>query len=122
MHSTLRPSRHALLLLAALGSAASAQTVIPTGTTRFQATTPGDYILEEGATRSVTSGSNEVIQLGGATAGTYRLTVDGSILQTASGRGIRTSTDNVTFEILIGETGFVRGTTRSEERRVGKEC
>lgn len=111
MHSTLRPSRHALLLLAALGSAASAQTVIPTGTTRFQATTPGDYILEEGATRSVTSGSNEVIQLGGATAGTYRLTVDGSILQTASGRGIRTSTDNVTFEILIGETGFVRGTT-----------
>jgi autotransporter-associated beta strand protein len=111
MHSTLRPSRHALLLLAALGSAASAQTVIPSGTTRYQATAPGDYVLEEGVTRSVTSGSNEVVQLGGSTAGTYRLAVDGSILQTATGRGIRTTADNVTFDILIGETGFVRATT-----------
>lgn len=110
MHSTLRPSRHAILLLAALGSVASAQTVIPTGTTRYQATTPGDYIIAEGVTRSVVSGGNEVIQLGGSAAGTYRLTVDGSILQTATGRGIRTTADNVAFEIFIGETGFVRGT------------
>lgn len=113
MHSTLRPSRHALLLLAAIGSIASAQTTIPAGNGRQTFNSPGSYILNSDATVTVTSGGNEVIRIADDnTSGDYAFTINGSVIQYASGRGVRTGNggSGVNVDLFIGETGFVRGT------------
>lgn len=110
------PVLPALLLLAVatpLVLPLHAQTVIPAGTSRYDANTPGGYVLQEDVTRSVTSGGNEVIRIANSgTSGTYVLTVGGSIIQSGTGRGIRTgnSGTGVNVDIIIGETGFVHGT------------
>jgi autotransporter-associated beta strand protein len=89
-----------------------AQTVIPTGTTRYDANTPGAYILNSGTTRGVTSGGNEAIRIANSgTTGAYTLTIDGTASQTDTGRGIRTGNtgSGVNVSITIGTTGFVSG-------------
>lgn len=95
----------ALALAIPLG--AEAQTAIPNGTTRFQATTAGNYTLAANVTRSVASGTNEAIQIGNTT-GNYGLTIDGTVLQLFGGRGIRTTTNLVNFTITINATGLVQ--------------
>ncbi len=107
LFSTSRLSLAAWVLALALPLAARAQTAIPNGTTRFQATTAGSYNVAANVTRSVITGSNEVIQIGNTT-GNYALTVDGLVTQTATGRGIRTTADLVNFTITINATGIVK--------------
>lgn len=96
----------ALLALAALPLATNAQTVIPAGAGNFNANTAGSYILNTGNTRSNTGGT-EVISIGSAT-GPFTLTIDGTVTQTGTGRGIRTSNNNVVFNVTVGSTGIVR--------------
>lgn len=106
------PARLALIALATAAPLA-AQTAIPTGTARYDANAPGSYVLAEGVTRSVASGGNEVIRIADSgTAGAYSFEIHGSVIQSGSGRGIRTGTGTAAnVSILIGATGFVRGTS-----------
>jgi fibronectin-binding autotransporter adhesin len=99
-----------LLLLPLLAWPALAQTTIPTGSTRFDANTPGSYLLDEGVTRSVTSGGNEVIRIANSgTAGTYSITVDGSVIQSGTGRGVRSGQGTeVTYNLTVGANGLVQ--------------
>jgi len=96
----------ALLALTALPLATNAQTGIPSGAGNFNANTAGSYILNTGNTRSNTGGT-EVISIGSAT-GPYTLTIDGTVSQTGTGRGIRSSNNNVTFNLTVGSTGRVQ--------------
>jgi autotransporter-associated beta strand protein len=84
----------------------SAQTVIPAGSGNYNANTAGSYIVNSGDTRTA-SGSTTTVDIGSAT-GPYTLTVNGTVSQTGTGRAIRTSANNVTFNITVGATGVVK--------------
>ena len=103
LNSSLVP----LLAVAGLPALAFAQTTIPAGSGNFNANTDGSYQLNAGDTRSVTSGGTEAISIGAST-GTFTLVVNGTVSQSGSGRGIRTSANNVTFNTTVGETGVVK--------------
>lgn len=99
-----------LPLLPLLALPALAQTNIPAGTTRFDADTPGSYVLAEGVARGVSSGGNEVIRIANSgTAGTYTVTVNGSAVQSGTGRGVRGGLGaGVTYNLVVGANGLVQ--------------
>lgn len=106
------PLRRALFCFASLSTLftarVDAQTTIAAGTGNYAATTAGSYTLNSGATRSVTSGSTEVITLGAA-SGTFNLTIDGTVSQAGTGRGIRTTSSGTpVFNITVSSTGVVK--------------
>jgi fibronectin-binding autotransporter adhesin len=108
-----------LLILPLLAWPVLAQTSITTDTKRFDADTAnGSWILNEGVNRGVSTKSDEVIRLAKTgTAGSYTLTINGSVIQSATGgnvgKAIRTSNDitnpaDLTYTITIGTTGLVQ--------------
>lgn len=95
-----------------------AQTVISAGTNAgaFSANLPSPttYILNAGDTRSQNGGTNGVTFGVAGTSGTYTLTIDGSLIQTVSGRAVRTAEVSAagghTFNLNVGAAGLIRAT------------
>jgi autotransporter-associated beta strand protein len=97
-----KPARLLAFALAAL-PAVDAQTVITNGTGAVTAGGPGSYIVNSGSTRSHTG---VVIALGAA-SGTAELTVNGTVANTGTNRGIRSTDLGGNVVINIGEGGLV---------------
>lgn len=98
-----------LLAAACLPGIASAQTSISTADSRYNANSAGSYLLAEGQTKTVT-GSDEAIRVAnGAAEGTFTVTIDGSVIQSGTGRGVRSGQGAaVTYNLNIGESGLVQ--------------
>lgn len=107
LSSAAKRVRLATLLAAPLlALTCRAQFTIMNGTGNYNANTAGTHTLAAGDSRTIASGGTEVISVGAA-SGTFTLQIDGTVAQNGSGRGIRTSTNNVTFNLNVGATGKV---------------
>lgn len=104
---SLRPFVTAALFVSPLLSVlVPAQTVISGGSGNLNLNTSGSYIINNGVTR--TAGSTTTAIDIGNSSGTYTLTVDGTVSQAGTGRALRTSANNVTFNFTVGATGVLK--------------
>ncbi|MET0261515.1 MAG: hypothetical protein ABW223_01365, partial [Rariglobus sp.] len=92
-----------------LVSTLSAQTAIPTANSRYTANDPGSYVLAAGQTKTV-AGADEAIRIANSgVAGTYDFTINGSVIQSGTGRGIRTGTaTGITYNLTVASGGLVQ--------------
>ncbi len=104
-------------VLALLPALSHAQTIAAgTNAGAFSANVPGtNYILNDGDTRSQGGGTDGVSFGAAGTSGTYNLTIDGLLIQTGSGRALRTANVSAagghTFNLNVGLNGLIRATS-----------